>query len=92
MDAVATFIFFFAVIDPISTVPVFIAVTRHYEDRQKIGIAFKAALFSAIVLVFFVVAGEVILSAMNIPLSAFQIFFGGGGSFPVCVKHDFWRE
>ena len=32
-DFIATFIFFFAVIDPIGTVPVFIAVTGRYEDR-----------------------------------------------------------
>ena len=76
MDPVATFIFFFAVIDPIGTVPVFIAVTSKYDERYKKGIAVRATLFSAAILVFFVVAGEVILNAMDIPLSAFQIFGG----------------
>lgn len=76
MDAVALFIFFFAVIDPIGTVPVFIAVTSHYDEREKKWIALKATLFAAVVLIFFVVAGEVILKAMEIPLSAFRIFGG----------------
>ena len=76
MDPVATFIFFFAVIDPIGTVPVFIAVTSKYDERYKKRIAVRATLFSAAILVFFVVAGEVILNAMDIPLSAFQIFGG----------------
>ena len=76
IDFVATFIFFFAVIDPIGTVPVFIAVTSHYEDRFKKGIAIKATLVAAAILLFFVVAGEVILTAMDIPLSAFQIAGG----------------
>ena len=76
MDAVAMFIFFFAVIDPIGTVPVFIAVTSHYDQREKKWIALKATLFAAVVLIFFVVAGEVILKAMEIPLSAFRIFGG----------------
>ena len=76
MDPVATFIFFFAVIDPIGTVPVFIAVTSKYDERYKKGIAVRATLFSAAILVFFIVAGEVILNAMDIPLSAFQIFGG----------------
>lgn len=76
MDPIATFIFFFAVIDPIGTVPVFISVTRNYDERTKKSIAIKATLFSAIVLVFFIVAGEVILSAIDIPLPAFQIFGG----------------
>ena len=76
MDAIATFIFFFAVIDPIGTVPVFIAVTSSFNAREKRRIALKATLFSAVVLIFFVVAGEVILRSMDVPLAAFQIFGG----------------
>lgn len=76
MDPLATFIFFFAVVDPIGTVPVFLAVTGQFDNRQKRVIAVKATLFSIAVLVFFIVAGEVILKAMDIPLSAFQIFGG----------------
>ncbi len=75
-DIIASFIFFFAVIDPIGTVPVFIAVTRDYEDSIKRVIALKATIFAAAILVFFVVAGELILGAMNIPLSAFQVAGG----------------
>jgi multiple antibiotic resistance protein len=75
-EFIATFIFFFAVIDPIGTVPVFIAVTNRYEDQIKRKIAIKATLFSAAILLFFVVAGEIILTAINIPLSAFQIAGG----------------
>jgi multiple antibiotic resistance protein len=75
-DFIATFIFFFAVIDPIGTVPVFIAVTSPYEDRDKRKIAIKAILISALILVFFVIVGEIILTAIEIPLSAFQIAGG----------------
>ena len=76
IDVIATFIFFFAVIDPIGTVPVFIAVTSQYDERLKKGIAIKATLVAGAILLFFVVAGEVILTAMAIPLSAFQIAGG----------------
>jgi multiple antibiotic resistance protein len=75
-DFIATFIFFFAVIDPIGTVPVFIAVTSPYEDQDKRKIAIKAILISALILVFFVIVGEIILTAIEIPLSAFQIAGG----------------
>jgi multiple antibiotic resistance protein len=75
-DFIATFIFFFAVIDPIGTVPVFIAVTSPFEDKIKRIIAVKATLFSAMILLFFVVAGEIILTAIDIPLSAFSIAGG----------------
>jgi len=76
VDYVATFIFFFAVIDPIGTIPVFIAVTSQYDDQIKRGIAVKATLVAGAILLFFVVAGEVILTAMAIPLAAFQIAGG----------------
>jgi multiple antibiotic resistance protein len=73
---IASFIFFFAVIDPIGTVPVFIAATTSYSEKVKRIIALKATFFSALILLFFLVAGEIILNAINISLSAFQIAGG----------------
>jgi multiple antibiotic resistance protein len=75
-EFIAIFIFFFAVIDPIGTVPVFIAVTSPYKEQDKKKIAIKAAFISAMILIFFVVAGELILTAIEIPLAAFQIAGG----------------
>ncbi|MCY0964116.1 MarC family protein [Parathalassolituus penaei] len=75
-DLIATFVFFFAVIDPIGTVPVFIAVTSRFDKQTKQKIALQAALVSAAVLMFFLVAGEIILTSIGIPLSAFQIAGG----------------
>lgn len=76
IDIVATFITFFAVVDPIGTVPVFIAVTSHFDDGARRRIALIATLAAAGILLFFVVAGELILTAMSIPLSAFQVAGG----------------
>ncbi|MDG1943972.1 MAG: MarC family protein [Halioglobus sp.] len=76
IDILATFILFFAVIDPIGTVPVFMKVTSQFDERAKRRIAVKAVLVAGGILLFFVVAGEVILDAMAIPLSAFQIAGG----------------
>ena len=75
-ELIATFIFFFAVIDPIGSVPVFIAATNGFNEREKRSTAFKAVLVSALVLLFFIIVGELILDAINIPLSAFQIAGG----------------
>ena len=75
-DLIATFIFFFAVIDPIGTVPVFIAVTSRFQEKTKRQIAVKAVFASTCILLFFVIAGEVVLTALDIPLSAFQIAGG----------------
>lgn len=76
IDFAATFIFFFAVIDPIGTVPVFIAVTSGFDSEAKKKIAIQATLVSAGVLIFFVIAGEIILTAIDIPLPAFQVAGG----------------
>lgn len=76
IDIAATFITFFAVVDPIGTVPVFLAVTRQFDEKSQRRIALMATLTAAAVLLFFVVAGELILNAMSIPLSAFQISGG----------------
>ena len=75
-ELIATFIFFFAVIDPIGSIPVFIAATTGFNEREKRKIAFKAVLVSALILLFFILVGEIILDAINIPLSAFQIAGG----------------
>lgn len=55
--------------------PVFIAVTSRYSPAEKRKIALMSILVSTGVLLF-VVVGEIILTAMGIPLSAFQIAGG----------------
>tara|TARA_R110002167_G_scaffold33281_1_gene106942 strand:- start:129 stop:749 length:621 start_codon:yes stop_codon:yes gene_type:complete len=76
IDVLAVFITFFAVIDPIGTIPVFIAVTDKYEQKIKRRVALRAIIVSAFVLLFFMVAGEILLRALSIPLPAFQISGG----------------
>jgi len=76
IDILAVFITFFAVIDPIGTVPVFIAVTDQYDQKTKRRVALLATFVSACILMFFLVVGEIILTALSIPLFAFQISGG----------------
>lgn len=76
IDILAVFITFFAVIDPIGTVPVFIAVTDKYDQKAKRRIALISTLVSMGVLLFFIIAGEIVLTALSIPLPAFQISGG----------------
>lgn len=76
IDFASVFVFFFAVIDPIGTVPVFIAVTRHLDERARRRVALRAVWLAALVLTFFVIAGELILAAMDISLSSFQVAGG----------------
>jgi len=76
IDYISVFIFFFAVIDPVGTVPVFIAATSQFDEKAKRKIALQAACAAALILLFFIVAGELILTAIDIPLPAFEIAGG----------------
>lgn len=73
---VSTFVFFFAVIDPVGTVPVFLVATKGYDAKGRTRVALLATLVAAVVLLAFVVGGELVLTAMDVPLSAFQVAGG----------------
>lgn len=75
-DLIRQFVLLWAVIDPIGTIPVFIAVTIGMSGPLVRKVAVKATLVAALVLIFFVLVGEYLLDAMQIPLSAFQIAGG----------------
>ncbi len=75
-ELIKTFITFFTVIDPIGTIPVFIAVTAALPSVDKRKIATKAALIAAGVLLFFIFIGEIVLDAIDVPLPTFQIAGG----------------
>jgi multiple antibiotic resistance protein len=61
------------VIDPIGTLPVFLAVTAGMSADAARRTALRATLAAFVVLLFFVVAGQALLQAMEIDLDAFQI-------------------
>lgn len=73
---VVQFVVLWAVIDPIGSIPVYLTKTvgLSVEDRRKI--ARKAVMISAGILIFFLIAGQALLEAMQIPLTAFQIAGG----------------
>ncbi|MER2490513.1 MarC family protein [Catenovulum sediminis] len=78
MDSIIhKFVLLWAVIDPIGTIPVFIGVTAAIKTTaEKNKIAIKAVIIASLVLIFFVVLGEILLDAMDIPLPAFQVAGG----------------
>lgn len=75
-EMLSTFILLWAVIDPIGTVPVFISSTQGRDDAERRKIALVAATASAGIRLFFLIAGEILLRAMGVPLVAFQIAGG----------------
>jgi len=75
-EIVAALVMLWAVIDPIGTVPVFISATKDHEPKERKRIAFISAVTAAGILLFFIVVGEILLWAMGVPLTAFQIAGG----------------
>ena len=69
-------VLFWAVIDPIGTLPVFLREARGMEPAAGRKLATQAVGFAALVLIFFVVAGQMLLEAMGVTLEAFQVAGG----------------
>jgi len=64
------------VLDPISTISVFLALTPGMTVAQRRVLATRAIIISALVLLFFIFAGQLLLDLMGIPLYSFQIAGG----------------
>jgi multiple antibiotic resistance protein len=73
---IETFLFLFAVIDPLGTIPVYLEATKRADGPAKKRIAWRSTLLAGAVLIFFIVVGQVIMEVMHITLSAFQISGG----------------
>ncbi|MGJ8684265.1 MAG: MarC family protein [Nonlabens sp.] len=77
MAEILTAIFFlFAVIDPIGTVPVYLEATKEFDKLHKRKVAVRASVVAFLILLFFIVIGQIILEGMEITLDAFQISGG----------------
>ncbi len=75
-EIVTSLVMLWAVIDPIGTVPVFISATQKHGLKERKRIALISAATAAGILLFFMIAGEILLWAMGVPLTAFQIAGG----------------
>ncbi|EOD77416.1 Multiple antibiotic resistance protein marC [Grimontia indica] len=69
---ITQFVVLWAVIDPIGSVPVYLSQTSHMTEKQRRIVALKAVGIATLILLFFLIAGQFLLEAMQIPLPAFQ--------------------
>nr|WP_174839508.1 MarC family protein [Ruegeria lacuscaerulensis] len=70
------FVTLWVVIDPIGTIPVFIAVTAGLGAAARRKMALLASVISAGVLLFFLVFGQLLIEALDIGLNSFQVAGG----------------
>ncbi|MCP4819316.1 MAG: MarC family protein [Shimia sp.] len=76
MDLLDRFVTLWVVIDPIGTIPVFIAVTAAMTAAQRKHTALLASVTAFGVLLFFLLLGQILIDALGISLLSFQ--FAGG--------------
>ncbi|QNS14954.1 MarC family protein [Mannheimia bovis] len=66
------FVVLWAVIDPVGSVPVYLAKTIGLPIEARRKIALNAVLIAGGILIFFLIGGQILLESMQIPLPAFQ--------------------
>lgn len=76
MDLFERFITLWVVIDPIGTIPVFIAVTAGMAASERRSTALLATAVSVGVLLFFLIFGQILIDALGISLLSFQVAGG----------------
>ncbi|WP_127021398.1 MarC family protein [Flagellimonas beolgyonensis] len=75
-EIITKMLFLFAVIDPLGSVPVYLEATKQLDGKHKKKVAIRASLVAFLILLFFIVVGQIILEGMEITLHAFQISGG----------------
>ena len=71
-----TFIFYFIVIDPIGSTPLFLVVTEHLNVKEKIKTALHGTFIATLILLFFGLLGHSVLAYLKISFPAFTIAGG----------------
>ncbi len=70
------FVSLIAIMNPFSSVPIVISLVQDYSEKEIRFIAFKASLYAALILIFFLFTGDLLFRFMGITLPAFKV--GGG--------------
>ena len=75
-DFINDFLTIWVIIDPITTLPIFIALTAGYDVATRRRVALVTAATALVVLVFFISFGQIIINAMGISLRTFEMSGG----------------
>jgi len=73
---ITAFTTLFVVIDPIGLTPLFVALTKGANAQHRRGVAVRASLIGATILLAFALFGEAVLGFIGISMPAFQIAGG----------------
>jgi len=66
----------FVILDPVSTIPIFLAATVGLPRPAALKVGAYAVSIAFVVLLFFIAGGQVLLDALHIPMASFQLAGG----------------
>src|SRR4029077_19616160 len=75
-DFINDFVTIWIIIDPIGALPIFIALTAGFDATTRHRMALLSTAVSFVVLIFFISVGQIILTALGVSLTAFEIAGG----------------
>jgi multiple antibiotic resistance protein len=67
---------FFAIMNPIANVPIFLGLTSDDDEQTTVAVALRSLILAFLIVIIFSVAGKVIFDLFGITLSAFRIAGG----------------
>ena len=70
------FVTLYVILDPVATIPVFLAVTTGLSRGRQLAVAGTAILISFAILMFFILVGDKLLEALHVPMASFQLAGG----------------
>lgn len=79
----------FVIVNPLSTIPVFLSITPGDNEAERITTARTATIVAGGVMLFFALTGQILFSFLGITMSAFQI---AGGILLFVIAFDMLRS
>jgi multiple antibiotic resistance protein len=70
------FVTLYVVLDPFAAIPIFLAATAGLPRRRQLAVAATAVAVAFAILLFFIVLGDRVLSALHVPMASFQLAGG----------------
>jgi multiple antibiotic resistance protein len=74
--AMTVFMGFFAIMNPIANVPIFLGLTSDNDEKTTVAVALRSLMLAFLIVTIFSVAGKIIFDLFGITLSAFRITGG----------------
>lgn len=67
------FVTLLVILDPVATVPLFLAATVGLDRHQSLRVGLYALGIAFLILLFFIVLGQALLEALKLPMASFQL-------------------